>query len=58
MIRVFEDDSIDKHRLKSRFKNDRTSIDCDPRYSRPSTTTPENNEGVPLAVQEDGRFLT
>ena len=37
-----------------RFKDGRTSVDSDPRSSRPSlTTTPENIKRVRLAIQGD-----
>ena len=40
-----------------RFKNGRTSVDSDPRSSRPSlTTTPENIERVRLAIEGDRRL--
>ena len=40
-----------------RFKNGRTSVDSDPRSGRPSLTpTPENVEGVRLAIEGDRRL--
>ena len=40
-----------------RFKNDRTSVDSDPRSGRPSlTTTLENIERVQLAIEGDRRL--
>ena len=59
--KAFVDESIGITQIKEwyrRFKNGRTSVDSDPRSSRPSlTTTPENIERVRLAI-EGGRRLT
>ena len=51
---------MDKKQIKAwykQFKNDRTSVDSDPRSSRPSNTiTPENIDRVRLAIEEDHRL--
>ena len=58
--KAFVDESMVITQIKERyrwFKNDRTSVDSDPRSGRPSLTTiPENIERMRLAIEGDRRL--
>ena len=60
MQKAFGNEGMSKTRIKdwyNRFKGDRTSVDCDSRSGRPSTTkTLDNIERVRHAIEGDRRL--
>lgn len=61
ILKVFGDEGVGIKQIKKWyrwFKNERTSIDMDPRFGRSSLTkTLENIEGVHLAIEDDHRLI-